>query len=291
MDHHPTQYRQHQRTGSAAGYWPMVLTLGFAVVEAVGGWLSGSLALLGDAGHMFSDTAALGLAWLGAWMAQRPPSHRHTYGFVRAEVIVALVNGVVMLLVVTAITVEAVQRLRFPQPVHGAPVMLIAFVGLLVNIAVAWQLGRQQKSLNTRAALLHVMGDLLGSIAALLAGAVIYFTGWMPIDPLLSLFIAVLIMFSTLSLLREALHVLMEGVPFELELATVAREMAAQEDVASVHDVHIWTLSSGSVALSAHVVMRDLMAWPRVLPAYAGNAAPALRYRSLHPAAGTRRCA
>jgi len=257
----------HHRPSAVTGYWPIVLTLAFAVVEAVGGWFSGSLALLGDAGHMLSDAAALGLAWLGAWIASRPPSHRHTYGFVRAEVIVALINGVAMLLVVLAIGAEAIQRLRVPQPVQGGQVMLIALLGLLVNVAVAWQLGKQGRNLNTRAALLHVMGDMLGSVAALLAGAVVYFTGWTPIDPLLSLFIVALILYSTISLLREALHVLMEGVPFGLELEAVAREMAAQQEVASVHDVHIWTLSSGSVALSAHVVMPDLLAWPRVLAA------------------------
>jgi len=257
---HETHHHSH-----VAGYWPVLLTLGFAVVEALGGWYSGSLALLGDAGHMFSDAASLLLAAMGAWVARRPPSSRHTYGLVRAEIIVALVNGVVMLLVITFIAFEAIQRLRVPQPVQGGEVMLIALLGLLVNIAVAWQLGKQEHNLNTRAALLHVMGDLLGSVAALAAGAVIYCTGWTPIDPLLSLFIVALILFSTVNLLREVLHVLMEGVPLNLELEVVARDMAAQGPVASVHDVHIWTLASGNVALSAHVVLPDLLAWPAVL--------------------------
>ena len=149
--------------------------------------------------------------------------------------------------------------------------MLIAFIGLVVNLIVAWRLGQDrshdQHSLNTRAALLHVMGDVLGSVAALAAGAVIYFTGWLPIDPILSLFISVLILFSTLNLLREVLHVLMEGVPHHLDLSTVGHAMGEVAEVREVHDVHIWTLSSSVVALSAHVVLQDMEAWPRVLSA------------------------
>jgi cobalt-zinc-cadmium efflux system protein len=265
MAHDTHSHHHHHTHNSATGYWPIVLTLGFAVVEAVGGWLSGSLALLGDAGHMVSDALSLGLAWFAAWVGSRPPSRRYTYGFARAEIIAALVNGVAMLLVGTVIVVEAVQRLQVPQPVQGGQVMLIALLGLLVNILVAWQLGKQERNLNTRAALLHVMGDLLGSVAALLAGVIIYFTGWTRIDPLLSMFIVALILYSTFNLLREALRVLMEGVPLGFELEAVAREMAAQKDVVSVHDVHVWTLSSGSVALSAHVVMHDLAIWSQVL--------------------------
>jgi cobalt-zinc-cadmium efflux system protein len=265
MAHDTHSHHHHHTHNSATGYWPIVLTLGFAVVEAVGGWLSGSLALLGDAGHMVSDALSLGLAWFAAWVGSRPPSRRYTYGFARAEIIAALVNGVAMLLVGTVIVVEAVQRLQVPQPVQGGQVMLIALLGLLVNILVAWQLGKQERNLNTRAALLHVMGDLLGSVAALLAGVIIYFTGWTRIDPLLSMFIVALILYSTFNLLREALRVLMEGVPLGFELEAVAHEMAAQKDVVSVHDVHVWTLSSGSVALSAHVVMHDLAIWSQVL--------------------------
>jgi cobalt-zinc-cadmium efflux system protein len=145
--------------------------------------------------------------------------------------------------------------------------MLIAFIGLVVNLIVAWRLGQDQHNLNSRAALLHVMGDVLGSLAALVAGAVIYFTGWLPIDPILSLFISALILFSTLNLLREVLHVLMEGVPRHLDLAEVGRVMGEMAEVREVHDVHIWTLSSDVVALSAHVVLQDMEAWPRVLPA------------------------
>jgi len=267
-DHlHDSHYKhQHHGDGNAL-LWPVLLTLGFAMVEAAGGWFTGSLALMGDAGHMFSDSAALGLAWLGMWMARKPPSVKHSYGLMRAEIMVALVNGLLMLAVVTAIAVEAIQRLHAPQPVRGADVMLIAFLGLVVNLIVAWHLGHDQHNLNSRAALLHVIGDVLGSVAALAAGAVIYFTGWLPIDPILSLFISALILFSTLNLLREVLRVLMEGVPRHLDLGSVGRAMGEVAEVREVHDVHIWTLSSSIVALSAHVVLQDMEAWPRVLPA------------------------
>lgn len=268
-DHHQhdSQHKHHHHGSGNALLWPVLLTLGFAIVEAAGGWFTGSLALMGDAGHMFSDSAALGLAWLGMWMARKPPSVKHSYGLMRAEVMVALVNGLLMLAVVTVIAVEAIQRLHAPTQVQGAEVMLIAFLGLVVNLIVAWRLGHDQHNLNSRAALLHVIGDVLGSLAALAAGAVIYFTGWLPIDPILSLFISALILFSTLNLLREVLHVLMEGVPHHLDLGSVGRAMGEVAEVREVHDVHIWTLSSSVVALSAHVVLQDMEAWPRVLPA------------------------
>ncbi len=260
-------HEHHQHKSAHILLWPLLLTLCFAVVEAIGGWLVGSLALLGDAGHMFSDSAALGLAWLGAWIAQKPASSKHSYGLMRAEVLVALINGLMMLAVIAFIVLEAIERLHTPQPVQGSSVMLIAFIGLVVNLIVAWRLGHDQHDLNSRAALLHVIGDVLGSLAALAAGAVVYFTGWLPIDPILSLFISALILFSTFNLLREVLHVLMEGVPRHLDLAAVGRAMGEVAEVREVHDVHIWTLSSDVVALSAHVVLQDMEAWPRVLSA------------------------
>lgn len=261
-NHH---HHNHQHSSNHILVWPLLLITGFAFVEAIGGWFTGSLALLGDAGHMFSDAAALGLAWLGAWIARKPASLQHSFGLIRAEVIVAMVNGLLMLLVLIGIVYEAIQRLQAPQPVHGAEVMLIAFVGMVVNIIVARQLHHGQHNINQRAAFLHVMGDLLGSVAALAAGAVIYFTGWLPIDPILSLFICALILFSTIKLLREVLHVLMEGVPPHLDMAIVSQAMVDIPQVYEVHSVHIWGLSSEMTALSAHVVMKDMQAWHEVL--------------------------
>jgi cobalt-zinc-cadmium efflux system protein len=262
IDHH------HHHTASTSNsilLWPLLLTAGYALIEAIGGWLTGSLALLGDAGHMLSDSAALALAWLGAWIARKPASSQHSFGFVRAEVIVAAINGLLMLVVIAFIVFEAIERLQTPQPVHGAEVMLIAFIGMLVNMTVAWQLHKGQHNINARAAFLHVMGDLLGSAAALTAGAVIYFTGWLAADPILSIFICALILFSTLKLLSEAVHVLMEGVPPHLDIKEVSAAMTANDQVHQVHSVHIWALSSEVTALSAHVVLQDLQAWHEVL--------------------------
>lgn len=243
----------------------MALTLGYALVEFLAGWWFGSLALVSDAGHMVSDAAALGLAWFAAWLARRPAGSRHSFGLARAEVIAAFVNGLALLLVVVLITVEAIKRLLQPAEVQGLGVMVVAFFGLLLNLAVAFVLTRGEASLNQRAALLHVLGDLLGSFAALLAGAVIHFTGWQPIDPILSLVIAALILVSTLRLLRDALHVLMEGVPRFLRLDEVGRVLAQLPEVREVHDLHIWHISSGQIALSAHIRVDKLDGWPLLL--------------------------
>lgn len=268
MHHHHDHPHDHSqaRAGRALGL-SLLATLGFAGVEALAGWWAGSLALLGDAGHMVSDAAALGLAALAARFAQRPPSPRHSYGLGRIEVLAALVNGLFMLAVVAGIVSAAIQRLQAPQEVHGGLVSVVAAAGLILNIGIALILSREEQTLNTRGALLHVIGDLLGSVAALLAGAVILLTGWTPIDPILSLAICLLILFSSLRLLREALHVIMEGVPRHLSLDEVGRSMATVARVRSVHDLHIWTLSSGRVALSAHVVIDDLDHWEALLHA------------------------
>jgi cobalt-zinc-cadmium efflux system protein len=256
--HHPTDSRRVLTL--AVG-----LTLGYALVEAVGGWLSGSLALLSDAGHMLTDSTALGLAAAAAWMARRPPSPRHSYGLGRLETLAALFNALLMLALVIAVITAAVQRLLDPPPVHGGMVAWVALIGLLVNIAAAWLLMGGRGNINVRAALLHVMGDLLGSVAAIVSGAVILYTGWTPIDPILSLFIAVLILVSSLRLLREVVHTLLEGVPLNLSLEEVGVAMARVEGVHSVHDLHIWSLSGESTALSAHIVVRRIDEWKPVL--------------------------
>ena len=243
----------------------LLLTVAFALVEWIGGIVTGSLALIADAGHMFSDSMALMLAAFAAWISKRPRSARHSYGFARAEVIVAAINGIFMLLVIVIIVVEAIERLREPAAISGGGVMIIAATGLLINALVAFMISREEKTLNAHAALIHVLGDLLGSVAALIAGAVIFFTGWLPIDPILSLAISALILFSTFSLLKNALHVLMEGVPPTIDLAAVQRTIAKLDGVAAVHELHVWNISSGQVALSAHVEVKELSQWPRIL--------------------------
>lgn len=262
-DEHHGHSHVHVRGKSLT--WALLLTLLFAFVEVFGGWWSGSLALLSDAGHMFSDVAALGLAAFAQWVAGKPPSARHSYGLARAEVVAALLNGVLMLAVIVWIVVEAVQRLLAPHTVSGGAVMLIALAGLAVNVFVALVLSHGEQSLNSRAALLHVMGDLLGSVAALIAGAVIRYTGWTPIDPLLSVLVAGLILLSTINLLRHALHALLDGVPQGLELAAIGRRLAGLSGVLSVHDLHVWSLGGERIALSAHMRLATLDQWPQTL--------------------------
>lgn len=260
----------HAHTHAAQGRTllaALVLTVSFAVVEAVAGWWSGSLALVSDAAHMFTDSSALALAAVAAWLARRPPSTLHSYGFVRAEVLAALINGVLMLVLIGVIVSEAVERFGDPRDIRGGAVIGVAVVGLAINLVVAWVLSRGEHTLNTRAALLHVMGDALGSVAAIAAGVVIVTTGWTPIDPLLSLLVAALILISAIRLLREAVHVLMEGVPLHVEFDSVGRDLAALPGVKRVHDLHVWTLASGSIALSAHLEIHALDEWPAILDA------------------------
>ena len=243
----------------------LAVTLAYALVELAGGMIFGSLALMSDAGHMLSDSLALGLAAFATWVAARPAGDRHSYGFARAEVVAAFVNGLAMLLIVVLIVVEAVARLLDPKAVAGLGVMVVAFCGLLVNLGVAFLIGRGERNLNTRAALIHVVGDLFGSVAAITAGAVIYFTGWQPIDALLSVVMALLILASTVRLSLDALHVLMEGVPAGVRLEEVGQALSKIEGVRAVHDLHVWNISSGQVALSAHVDVEDLANWPVLL--------------------------
>lgn len=255
----------HHHTASRWLPLALALTLGFAVVEAIAGWWSGSLALLGDAGHMVTDAMALGLAALAARIARRPASARHSFGLPRVEALAALVNSLFMLALVAALLWQAALRLAAPRGIAGETVTVVAFAGLALNLAVAWLLTRGEGDLNTRGALLHVLGDLLGSVAALASGLVIQFTGWVTIDPLLTMLICGLILASTLALLKQVVHTLLEGVPDHLSLPDVGRAMAEVEGVRSVHDLHIWSLDSRRAALSAHIVLTDTRRWPHIL--------------------------
>jgi cobalt-zinc-cadmium efflux system protein len=261
-EHHHHDHHHHPAPGNALRM-AAALTIAFAVVEAVGGWWTGSLALLSDAGHMLTDGAALGLGAIAAWMARRPPSERHSYGLGRAEIVAALVNAGAMLAIVLGLGYEAIVRLGNPTAVLGAPAALIALVGLMLNVWVMRRL--QGHDMNTRAARLHVIGDALGSVAALASGAVIALTGWTRIDAVASLVICLLIAFSSWRLLRESLHALMEGVPHGLSVETIGSEMARVDGVLSVHDLHVWMLSGSRTALSAHVMVRNMGQWERTL--------------------------
>ncbi len=260
-EHHHHHHQSHDHHH----YWlGLVLTFGFAAVEAGTGWYANSLALLGDAGHMVTDGVGLGLAGLAALLAERPASARHSYGLGRVEVMAALVNTLFMVGVVTLLMVQAVTRLKSPTPVQAPLVMLMGALGLALNYLIYRVLEGGKDSLNLRASLLHVLGDMLGSGAALVSGLIIWLTGWLPADPLLTLFIAALILFSSLRLLGDASHVLLEGVPRGMDLTDIGRGMAGIEGVGSVHDLHVWSVSTGEVALSAHVVIEDLGRWEAV---------------------------
>ncbi|WP_348698605.1 cation diffusion facilitator family transporter [Duganella fentianensis] len=245
--------------------WSLILTLGFAVVEVVTGFISNSLALISDAGHMVTDAAALGLALLAQLIAKRPPSARNSFGFGRAEALAAFVNSLVLLVLVGWIVVEAVHRFSQPEQVQGAMVTVVAAIGLLINVVLAYILSRGESNMNTRAALVNVIGDLLGSVAALAAGAIIYYTGWMQIDPLLSIFVAMLILKSTWGVLRESYHFLMEGVPEHIDYLQVGADLGQIDGVLSVHDLHVWDMSPGQPALIGHVEITDLSRWPTIL--------------------------
>ena len=258
-------HHHHHSDNSRLLFICILLTFSFAVVEYIFGWLANSLALMSDAGHMLSDALALAIAAFAVWLQRHPPSFRHSYGLVRAEVIAALFNGLTMLLVIFAILNSAIERLNQPQEITAMTVIYIATIGLILNIVLAYILHKGEQTLNMRAALLHVAGDILGSIAALLSGLIIYLTGWSIIDPLLSLGICILIFFATYQLIKEALFIIMEAVPKHLDLEEVGLAIAAIENIHSVHDLHIWTLSSGKTVLSAHVVVTDLTNWDELL--------------------------
>ncbi|MFM8461909.1 MAG: cation diffusion facilitator family transporter, partial [Polynucleobacter victoriensis] len=240
----------------------LVLTFTFAGIEAFAGFWANSLALISDAGHMVTDAASLGLALLAQIIARRPPSIKNSFGFGRAESLAAFINGLAMLALVIWIGAEALTRFNTPHEVQGQTVTIVAIIGLCINLVVAWVLSKDKKSVNTKAALVHVMGDLLGSVAALIAGVVIQYTGWMQIDPILSLFVCFLVLRSTIEVLRESYHFLMEGVPHHIDYVQVGHDLREIDGVLAVHDLHVWEMSPGHPALIGHVEIRDLQDWP-----------------------------
>jgi cobalt-zinc-cadmium efflux system protein len=246
--------------------WVLGLTATFMVAELVGGLLSNSLALLADAGHMLTDVAALGLSVFAISLARRPPSRKRTYGYVRFEILAALVNGAALLGISGLILWEAWERLRQPAAIDGTIMLTVAGAGLLVNIVGATLLhSHAHDNLNVRGAYLHVIGDLLGSVGALMAGVIILTTGWMPIDPIASVAIALLILFSAWHLVREAADVLLESAPSHVDMQAILDDLGNIGGLEEVHDVHVWTLTSGFIALSAHGVIDDVTQHSRIL--------------------------
>lgn len=237
----------------------------FSFVEWWFSRVSGSLTLLSDAGHVASDAVAMGIALFAAWMANKPPSKQHSYGLGRAEVLAACLSSLLLFVIALSILYSALLRLASPMPVAPLPVIYVSLMGLVVNFAVGMVLIQGEKTLNLRAALLHVVSDWLGSLAGLISGLLIYFMGWTLADPLLSMVVSGLILLSSLRLLRETLRVLMEGVPSDVDYDAVACVLAAQPEVVSVHDIHVWSVASGETMLSGHLVLSESAQWPVVL--------------------------
>jgi cobalt-zinc-cadmium efflux system protein len=233
------------------------LTFVVLLVELTGGLLSHSLALLSDAGHVLTDVFALGLAWFAVEQSKRPADRKRSYGYQRVTILAALLNSITLIVIVLAIGFEALRRLASPESVQGGIVIVTALVGIAVNTFVIFGLRGEARSLNVRAAFLHISGDIGATVGVVIAGAVILLTGWLYIDPLLSLLIAALIAYGAWGIVRETVNLLMEGTPRDIDLASVTREITQTEKVIGVHDLHVWAIASDATALSAHVVVGD----------------------------------
>ncbi|MBI3837329.1 MAG: cation transporter [Planctomycetia bacterium] len=259
MGHHHDRHqaaRSDRAQSRARLAWILVFTLAYMVAEIVGGYLADSLALLADAGHMFSDAAALGLSLFAAWISQRPPTPQHSYGYYRAEILAALANGATLIAIAIFIFVEAFNRLRSPEVVEGRLMFGIAAGGLVVNVVGLLILNAgKAHSLNVHGAWLHLMTDAMGSIAAIAAGALIWSFGWYWADPVASILIGLLVIYSSWNLVKQAIGILMESTPGHLDVDAVRSAMVSAQGVCEVHDLHIWTITSGMESLSAHVVL------------------------------------
>jgi cobalt-zinc-cadmium efflux system protein len=239
-------------------FFSIALTVLIFIAELIGGLWTCSLALLSDSAHVFIDAFALGMSYLAIRAASLPANDRHTYGYHRMQVLAALANGVTLLLISFVILKEAINRFRNPESVLAGPMMIIAIIGLIINIIVALVLHEHShEDLNTHSAFLHVLGDVLASVGVIGAGIAIYFTGQPWIDPLISLLISMFILLSSVRLLKETVHILNEGVPEGMTASDVSESINTISGIEEIHDLHIWTVSPGYVALSAHVILND----------------------------------
>ena len=246
-----------QASGSRRLGWALTITCTFMLVEVAGGLISGSLALLADAGHMLTDTAALALAWFAARLTQRPTNPRRSYGYHRAQVLAAFVNALALFAVVIWILAEAVDRLSTPRAIEGRMMLGVALAGLVANVAVYLTLRKgDPDNLNVAAARLHVLGDLLGSVGAIVAAGIILTTGWTPIDPILSVLVAALILRSAWSLLAKSTSILMEDAPESVDPEAVRRALLqGVRGIRDVHDIHCWSLTTGQTMLTLHLAL------------------------------------
>jgi cobalt-zinc-cadmium efflux system protein len=268
MDHHSHDHGHdhagnhvaHEGTGGRKGLLlALSITLFMMIAEIVGGILSNSLALLSDAGHMFTDTLALALSFFAMKFADMPATDKKTYGFYRLEILAALLNGVILVLISLFIIYEAYQRILNPPLVQGALMLIVAVIGLIVNIIGALFLVKHRHStLNIRSAFLHIIGDAVSSVGVIIGGVVIYYTGWFLIDPVLSILIALGIIAGSYGLVTESVNILLESAPSHISIEAVAAEIATVHGVREAYHVHIWTITSGVYALSAHVIVDDM---------------------------------
>ncbi len=259
--HHHGDGRNENRIGIAA-----LLTGGFMGVELAGGIIAGSLALIADAGHMLSDFGSLALAWIGFRMARRPANSRRTFGFRRFPVLAAFVNGLTLFAIVVWIIAEAIGRLANPHPIEPNLMLWVAAVGLAVNIIAFVVLhGADRDNLNVRGALLHVAGDLLGSIAAIVGAVVIMYTGWLQVDPILSVLVSLIILRSAWSLTFESAHILLEGAPHNLDLDKVTHDLERIDGVVDIHHAHLWSLDGRRSMMTMHARIKDTAAGPAVV--------------------------
>jgi len=257
--HGPSCDHGHAQASVKALRVALGLTIVLLVAEVVGGLLSNSLALLADAGHMLTDAGALALSLFVAWFCRQPSKPEKTYGYLRWEILAALINGTTLLLISAWIIIEAALRFRHPEPVAGGLMLGVSIAGLIVNaIAVALLHGVREGSLNVRGAYLHVLGDLLASVGTVVAAVLVRFTGWLPADPLASLLTTALIVAGSWRLVKESVDVLLEAAPRHIELGTVRERLEAIPGVESIHDLHVWTVTSGMIALSVHLIVREV---------------------------------
>ncbi len=276
MGHHHAHH-DHGRHGAGRAEnrgrlgWTLVLTVAYMIAEVVGGYLADSLALLADAGHMLSDAAALGLSLFAVWIAGRPPTPQHSYGYYRAEILAALVNGATLIAIAIVVFIEAFRRLGAPQHVEGPLMLTVACGGLVINLAgMAILNAGKTQSLNMHGAWLHLMTDALGSVAAIAAGALVWAFGWYWTDPVASVLIGILVIYSSWSLLKQAIAILMESTPRHLDVDAVRDAIQSAPGVCEVHDLHIWTITSGMESLSAHVVLGSAHEAPASLDSLRG---------------------
>ncbi|MFD2043941.1 cation diffusion facilitator family transporter [Ornithinibacillus salinisoli] len=256
--HHDHNHTHHHTNNKRVLFWSFIAIFTFMIVEVIGGFLTNSLALLSDAGHMLSDAAALGLSLLAFKIGERKANNSKTYGYKRFEIIAAFINGVTLIAISIYIFYEAMHRFVTPPNV-SANMMFIAIIGLLVNIGVFLLLmrGGSSENLNVRSALLHVLGDLLGSIGAIIAGVLIFAFGWYIADPIASVIVAILIIISGFRITRETIHVLMEGKPKHLDINNVKKALLTLDGVKNVHDLHVWSITSEVPMMSCHIVVED----------------------------------